>query len=476
VAAAAAACLLLVSYSYSKVLLPLLSLTALFYCPPQGRKLVTNYACVGNCELNQIDGDGCYILTNDELNEVGAVWGSEPVDITSSFDISARLYFGTKEDGADGIAFVIQNAAGDTSVGSDGGNLGFLDIGDYFAVDVDTYWNHNLDGEMKEDHVYISSKRGGFGSSVAIANVEDGSWHTFRVTWNAGTGALDVYLGGATVATATVSSISDELANASTATFGFTAATGGYKNLQKICNVTIPEGSAGAAIVPTVVVEPTLLSPCDNFAVHGTTAITFGATNVVHNGDVGCITSAAITETAYLIDDGFAQHYGGVEGTQCAEAKVEAVIAFHSAGPGSEYTEIPATMGGETFTPGKYYSPATLSTAADETITLDGAGDYTFQAYSTLGTGARTKFNLINGAKAENVLWEVGTAATIGAGTISLGHQWVGTIIAGSAISVGADVELYGRMLAVTAITFGANQMIDATSEPPVGPVRYLRQ
>jgi hypothetical protein len=438
--------------------------------------------CVGDCIVDPTPpagATGCYILTEELNNKVGAVWGSEQADITSDFNVSASLYFGDKEDGADGIAFVIQNALGNTAVGSDGGNLGFLDIGDFFAVDVDTYWNHNLDGQMKADHVYVSSElNGGFGTSESVTNVEDDGWHAFEVTWIAGT--LTVRLGGAEVMTTSVSSISDQLDGApSSAYFGFTAATGGHTNLQKICSIVVSQGlvAAGAA-APAVIASASFIPECDNFAVHGTTAVTFGALNTVHNGDVGCSTIAAITETAYAIDLGHAQYYPpNADLETCMFAKAAAVAAFKAAR--SEYTTISAPMGGLTFHPGKYYSPATLSTAAGQTITLDGDNlpdaKFTFQAFSTLGTGAGTKFNLINGAKAENVLWEVGSAATIGAGGAAADDMWVGTILADTGISVGADVALYGRILAVTAITFGANQIIDPEFLGANAASRYLR-
>jgi hypothetical protein len=231
------------------------------------------------------------------------------------------------------------------------------------------------------------------------------------------------------------------------------------------CNVQIIDSDAATVEEDGDSEEPEItLADCEEFAVHGTTAITFGATNVVHNGNVGCYTVAAITASGYVLDEGFTQYDETMELTQkCARAKVIAVAAFVVAG--SEYTQIAAVMGGEIFEPGKYYSPATLSTAAGAEVTLDGKGNatatFTFQAFSTLGTGAATKFNLINGAKAENVLWEVGTAATIGAGTAGADDNFVGTILAGTAITVGANVALYGRILAGTAITFGAGQIID---------------
>ena len=73
-------------------------------------------------------------------------------------------------------------------------------------------------------------------------------------------------------------------------------------------------------------------------------------------------------------------------------------------------------MGGLTFAPGSYRS-GTINIAAGTTVTLDG-GDhedpvFTFQATTTLVTGAGVKFVLKN-VKPANIKWTLGTAANLG--------------------------------------------------------------
>ena len=117
-------------------------------------------------------------------------------------------------------------------------------------------------------------------------------------------------------------------------------------------------------------------------------------------------------------------------------------------------------MGGQTFTPGTYRSD-TINVVASTTVILDGQDDpnsvFLFQAVSTMLTGANCEISLINGAKAENVLWALGTALTTGANNI-----FKGSILAGSAITIGAGsstalTTVGGDVVAKTAITFGAN-------------------
>ena len=131
-------------------------------------------------------------------------------------------------------------------------------------------------------------------------------------------------------------------------------------------------------------------------------------------------------------------------------------------------------IGGLTFTPGTYYSPIAVTTAYLSVVTLDGEGDpnamWLFQGL-TLGTAAGSSFVLINGAKAQNVLWALSSAATLGAGSIL-----EGSVISGTAITFGAGAELHGCMLATTSVTFGAAASVMASMAVDVeGEIRHLR-
>jgi hypothetical protein len=81
---------------------------------------------------------------------------------------------------------------------------------------------------------------------------------------------------------------------------------------------------------------------------------------------------------------------------------------------------------------------------------------FLFQAGSTLVTAADTYFILKNGAKAENVFWALGTAATLGANSIL-----EGSILAGTAITFGTQAALHGCALAQSAVTFESEGYID---------------
>jgi len=96
-------------------------------------------------------------------------------------------------------------------------------------------------------------------------------------------------------------------------------------------------------------------------------------------------------------------------------------------------------LGGRTLPPGVYKSvPGTYAITLVD-LTLDGQGDanavWVFQMASSLTVGSPAgarSVHLINGAQAQNVFWQVGSAATInGAG----GGTMVGTIIAQAGVT-----------------------------------------
>jgi hypothetical protein len=109
-------------------------------------------------------------------------------------------------------------------------------------------------------------------------------------------------------------------------------------------------------------------------------------------------------------------------------------------------------IGGMTFTPGTHRVNAAIN-FAHGLVTLNGEFQDNpvclFQAGTTFVAAAATCFILINGAKAKNIVWPLGTATTLGARSIV-----EGSIVAGTAITFGAMSELRGCAIAQSAVTF----------------------
>jgi hypothetical protein len=141
----------------------------------------------------------------------------------------------------------------------------------------------------------------------------------------------------------------------------------------------------------------------------------------------------------------------------CAKDIVEAYSVASGATCTSSLTA--AEIGGRTLTAGKYCF-GTLSIATLTNLTLDGENNpdalWVFQASSTLITGVRSGIILKNGAQVVNIIWAVGSSATIGASSM-----FVGNILAQAAITLGARSVLQGRALALSAVTAASGSWVD---------------
>jgi len=121
---------------------------------------------------------------------------------------------------------------------------------------------------------------------------------------------------------------------------------------------------------------------------------------------------------------------------------VDAQAALKAMGSG---TTLAATMVGPATVLGAgVYSAASLTTAANTILTLDGKGlanqTWVFNIADILAFGAGTKVVLINAGEGASVVWN----SAAGYATIGANAQILGTIFAKSYISTGADVNISG--------------------------------
>ena len=118
--------------------------------------------------------------------------------------------------------------------------------------------------------------------------------------------------------------------------------------------------------------------------------------------------------------------------------------------------------GNATLPPGVYTSATGSSIGITGTLTLDGQGNtdavFVFQAPSTVTTASggtptapASQIILINGAKASNVWWQVGSSATIGTYSV-----FEGNVLAAASITMDTSSSSCGRLLAGATITSGA--------------------
>ena len=207
--------------------------------------------------------------------------------------------------------------------------------------------------------------------------------------------------------------------------------------------------------------DPVGLGTADSFAVlAGSTITNTGPTTIT--GDVGLHPGADVTGFDSVTLDG-EEH---IDDAVAEQAKVDLVTAYDDAAGRTPVTTVATELGGETLLGGVYDSEdGTFGITG--TLTLDAEGDpdtvWVFQAASTLITATDSDFDLINGADACNVYWQVGSSATLGTNS-----SFVGTIMALESISLTTGATVEGRVLARNgAVTLDTNVITNAACVTP---------
>ena len=185
----------------------------------------------------------------------------------------------------------------------------------------------------------------------------------------------------------------------------------------------------------------------------GSTVTNTGATSVT--GDLGVSPGSAVT--------GFPP--GTVSGSThaadatAATAQTDLTTAFNDAQSRTVGSvSVSGDLTGLTLAPGLYTSTSSLAVSGDLTLTALGNPDAVFiiQTATTLTTGPGSRIILAGGAKASNIIWVVGTSATLGTNS-----EFKGTILADQSITVNTGARLDGRAMARTgAVTLDTNVIV----------------
>jgi Ice-binding-like len=205
------------------------------------------------------------------------------------------------------------------------------------------------------------------------------------------------------------------------------------------------------------------LGAAANFAILGGSAVTFTAPMNTVTGDVGVATGTSITGIpANLSQTGGTIH---INDSLANAAQLASTAAFLDAKGRTPFTTLAGgdnQLGGQNLVPGVYTFAHASSFNLIGTLTLNAQNDpnavWIFQAPSDLSTASGSTVNLINGADACNVFWQVTSSATLGSGS-----SFDGTILALTSITLGAGVTVDGRLLAQNGLVSLINDTINNT-------------
>lgn len=232
--------------------------------------------------------------------------------------------------------------------------------------------------------------------------------------------------------------------------------------------LTLVFASSAAAAQP-----PVDLGTADSFAVLGGSSITNTGPSVIQ-GDLGLSPGTAISGFPPGRVNGTVHAADGV----ASQAKTDLVTAYNDAAGRTPAVSVSSDLGGRSLTPGVYKSSS--SRGLTGTLTLDAEGNpdavFIFQVGSALTTATDSRVRLINGARACNVYWQVGSSATLGTRT-----AFEGNILALTSISVNDGATVHGRLLARNGAVTLINDTIERSrcaagtepgpgTEPGTGP------
>jgi hypothetical protein len=200
-------------------------------------------------------------------------------------------------------------------------------------------------------------------------------------------------------------------------------------------------GALIAAPVASAAQPAVGLGTATSYSVLAGTTVTNTGPSVI-SGDLGVSPGSAITGFPPGLVNNGAEHAADAAALQ---AESDLTTAYNDAAGRTPVNTVSADLGGQTLAPGVYQASSALSLTG--TVTLDAQSDpnavFVFQAGSTLITASNSTVNLIGGAQACNVYWQVGSSATLGTGT-----TFVGSILALTSASVQTGATVDGRVLA----------------------------
>ena len=191
-------------------------------------------------------GCDCYSLTNGTTNDKGAIWSPAPIDLTQPFDMTFFVYAGNADGEADGMAFVLQQNA--TGIGDVGYTLGYRDVSPFssppisaksLAIEVDV-WHSNptVATDVLSDHIGMSmnnSVEHNIVAPIALPNIEDGGYHSFRVLWDPTLQVISVFFDGSFIFAQNYDIINTVFTGNPSVYWGWTGATGGVSGTHRVC-------------------------------------------------------------------------------------------------------------------------------------------------------------------------------------------------------------------------------------------------
>ena len=181
-------------------------------------------------------GQDTFQLTYNSEWSSGSILHKSQHDLNNSFQIDGKIFFGSDENGADGIVFVMQEKC--SPINQAGGGMGYENMpGNSIGVEFDTFENGNL-GDLSSDHIalhrngninhnLIDNLQGPVPMHAGKPDVEDGIWYDFEIEYLVGSSTLNVFFDGSLRLSHNIDLADSIFKGKSNVYWGFYSATGG---------------------------------------------------------------------------------------------------------------------------------------------------------------------------------------------------------------------------------------------------------
>jgi hypothetical protein len=167
--------------------------------------------------------------------------------------------------------------------------------------------------------------------------------------------------------------------------------------------------------------------------------------------------SGTFSTSSYVTGNLYAADYTDPTPTTLTTAISDMELAYTSAVGLSnpDFTNLGAgEIGGLTLEPGLYKWGTGVSITTDMTLWGSDTATWVFQVAEGLVLANGARITLAGGALAENIVWQIGSNASLG--TTS---HFEGTLLTSTNIPVNTGATVNGRLLAQTAVTLAANSV-----------------
>lgn len=209
------------------------------FMPKMGGFLTLN----GEAGFNEVTN--IVMLTHNKADETGAVLSNTRFDLKSDFDIQFDIHLGNKGGGEGAAFFLHANPFGGDATGEGGAGLGAYGIGPGLGIQFDTKYDGAGKGDIAAPHTNIFNTDGNNlpGANVtnptALANLDNGGWHTVRVSIDGDGQRLIYWVDGEQIASYYGNLVGKFFDGSNFANFGFSGATSDTGDIQRVRVVSL---------------------------------------------------------------------------------------------------------------------------------------------------------------------------------------------------------------------------------------------